>query len=293
MKKIIIFFKGIWNFLNSRVFLYILLIIAFLFIAKTCSDYREEKREHNIDEQNYEAAHDSLRIERTKSGALEVSISEYILSEKELKEQNSALYKEIKDEKGKVVSLAQIVLQLKQDSVNLRKHINYLESLMSQPIQINDSTYSMDWEMRYDWDTVNYDVYKGRTYIGAKIKDNFIWEQGMTSHDLLTDGITFKHYKTELLSKTSQIKLTFGQRVEDNKLRVFVKTDYPGFTPQSLQGVLIDPNTSPYMKELMKKKKWFPNTWSVGGGPSFGYNILTGKPYIGVGVNVNYTIFQW
>lgn len=293
MKEIIKFFKGFWNFLNSRVFLYILLIIAFLFIAKTCSDYREEKREHTIDEQNYDAAHDSLRIERTKSGALEVSISEYILSEKELKEQNSALYKAIKDEKGKVISLAQIVFQLKQDSANLRKHINYLESLMSQPIQINDSTYSMDWEMTYDWDTVNYDIYKGRTYIGAKINDNFIWEQGMTSHDLLTDGITFKHYKTELLSKTSQIKLTFGQKVENGKLRVFVETDYPGFTPQSLQGVLIDPNTSSYLKQLMKKKQWFPNTWSVGGGPSFGYNILTGKPYVGVGVNLNYTIYQW
>jgi outer membrane protein W len=60
-----------------------------------------------------------------------------------------------------------------------------------------------------------------------------------------------------------------------------------------MKGWMIDPNTDPDIKKLMKKKKWIPNTFSVGFGPSIGYNLLTFKPYLGVGVNINYNILQW
>lgn len=56
---------------------------------------------------------------------------------------------------------------------------------------------------------------------------------------------------------------------------------------------MIDPNTNPYIKSLIKRKKWLPNTWAVGVGPSFGYNVLSNKTYLGIGVSINYNLLQW
>jgi len=164
---------------------------------------------------------------------------------------------------------------------------------MGKPIQVNDSSYLIPWTMRYDWDSINYDIYKGQTQVGMNIKPGFIWKDGMTNNYLLNNAFNMTHYGTSLTERTSQMELTFGQKIEKNQLRIFVNTNYPGFTAKSLEGVLIDPNTNPYIKSLRKKKQWLPNTWSLGVGPSFGYNILANKPYFGVGVHLNYNILQW
>ncbi len=123
------------------------------------------------------------------------------------------------------------------------------------------------------------------------------WKDGVVNasnfNTIFNNTFTLSHYKTEMIDRLSQIDLVFGQKVEDDKLRIFVSTDYPGFTATSLSGVLIDPNTNPYIKDLIKKKKWFPNTWSVGIGPGFGYNVLTSKIYLGIGVNISYNLLQW
>ena len=164
---------------------------------------------------------------------------------------------------------------------------------MGKPIKLSDSTYMIPWTLRYDWDSLNYDIYKGQTQVGINIKSGFMWKDGMTNSYLLNNALTFKHYGTSLTERTSQMELTFGQKIEKKQLRIFVNTNYPGFTAKSLEGVLIDPNTNSYIKQLMKKKQWFPGTWSVGVGPSVGYNFLNGKPYFGAGVHLNYNILQW
>ena len=293
LKKILIFFKGIWTFLNSRVFLYIIVISAFLFIANTCSSLRNEKIDGNIKDQNIIALNDSIKIVKLKNGEIEVSKAILILSEKELKETNKKLYDDVKYQKGSVISLNNIVFQLKQDKNQLQDHINFLESKMGKPIQLSDSSYLIPWTLRYDWDSINYDALKGQTLVNLSIKSGFIWKDGLSNIDILKNAFTMNHVKTQLLEKTSQIKLTFGQRVENDKYNVFVETKYPGFTPKSLEGILIDPNTNKYIKSLMKKKQFLPGTWSLGVGPAAGYNMLTGKPYFGAGINLNYTIFQW
>jgi hypothetical protein len=293
MEKNFKIIKDIWKFINSPIFLLGIIFILFIMLSKTCSDYKEEQRQNTINEQNNIAMRDSLRIEKTKSGGLQVSIAGYIASEKELKNLNEKLYKEVSEQKGKVLSLNKIIFQLKQDTSILNKHINYLESLMGQPIKINDSTYSVSWQLRYDWDELNYDIYNGTTYIGTRIKTGFVWKDGLTSNELLSDALILTHQKTLLNNKLSQMELKFGQKIEDKQLKIFVETNYPGFTPKSLEGVLIDPNTNPYIKSLMKKKHFFPNTWSVGIGGSTGYNLFTSKPYFGVGVNLTYNLLQW
>lgn len=287
------FLKKIWGFLNSNVFKYIIILILMLFLIKTCKEVRENNRINDINEQNIIALNDSIKIEKLKNGSLQSSIAGYISDIRGLKDLNKNLYEQSQHQKGQLITLNRVVFQLKQDTFLLRKHINYLESIMSKPIQINDTTYSMDWFLKYNWDDVNFDSFAGRTYVGIKPNINFSWNDSLSNMVNFRNSFELTHYKTEMIDRLSQVELIYGQKIEDKKLRIFVNTKYPGFTTTSLEGVLIDPNTNPYIKKLMKKTQWFPNTFSIGVGTSTGFNIFTGKPYLGVGVTLNYNIFQW
>lgn len=299
VKPYLTFYK-IFNFLKSTTFLVILVLILFILIGRSCSEIRDLRRIGKIDKQNITALTDSIKTEKTKSGKQQVTIAGFISSVADLKKLNNDLYRDIKDQKGNVVSLNKIIFQLKQDTLMLRARINYLESIMSQPIQINDTTYKMSWRLQYDWDSTNYDTYNGQTFVGVILKQtkmNFILDGNkIFNKDFDTPFnalFELKHYKTEMVERVSQVDMTFGQEILDHQLRIFVTTGYPGFSAKSLKGWMIDPNTDPDIKKLMKKTKWFPNTWTVGGGPSFGYDFLTGKPYLGVGVQINYNLLQW
>ena len=283
--------KKIWEFLNSKVFLYILLGIFFFFILNYCNSYRDERRQNLINQQNISALNDTIRTERTKNGELQASISGYIATVDELKDLNENLYREVRQQRGEVLSLNRVIIGLEQDKETLRKRLNELESIMNEPIFINDSVFSVSWVLRYDWDANNFDIFKGNTYLSASVKPGV----SQLNIDELTveEILLINHLNTEMVNRETQIELVFGQRVEDNKLRVFVQSNYPGFTARSLEGVLIDPSSSPYMRQLMRTRQWFPNTWTVGFGPSLGYDFSNSKPYLGVGINVNYNIFQW
>jgi len=291
--------KGIYSFLTSKTFLVIVVLVVVLMLGRSCARTRDAHRIIDINNQNISALTDEIKIEKKKNGSLEASIAGFILSEKDLKKINENLYNEVKNQKGKVISLNKAVIQLKQDTTDLRKHINYLHSIMSKPIQINDSTYAIDWQLNFDWDPINFDIFNGTTYIKIVPRINthrLTWEGVINSSNFNTifnESFILGHYKTEMTERLSQMELIFGQKVENGQLRIFVNTNYPGFTAKSLEGVLIDPNTNPYIKDLIKKKKWLPNTWSVGVGPSFGYSVLSNKGYLGIGINVNYNLLQW
>lgn len=287
--KPVLTIKGIYSFLTSKTFLVIVILIIVLMLGRSCARNRDVQRINDINIQNIAALTDDIKVERRKNGRLELSVASYIATEKDLKKLNSELYNEVIGQKGRVLSLSKIIMQLKQDTAELRSHINYLESIMGQPIQVNDSTFQIPWLLKYDWDSTNFDIYNGQTFVGLNIKPQYTWRDVITHKEI----VELIHYKTEMVDRLSQVDLVFGQKIEDNQLRVFVTTKYPGFTASSLSGVLIDPNTNPYIKDLMKKKKWMPNTWSVGVGPSVGYNVLSNKGYLGIGINVNYNLLQW
>lgn len=302
--------KKFWEFLNSKVFLYILLGILVIIGLSYYRAYKQESISRDIAEQNLIAANDSIKVEKLKTGELQASIASYIATENQLRKLNEELYKEVKKQEGKVLSLNKVVFQLEQDKKMLEEKINLLETIIEQPIFINDSTFKVSWQLKYDWDENNFDLFNGDTYIGVYPKESFSLKSRLgyfyeeydkldadnlpgIEFNKIEDIITFEHLKTELVNRKSQIELVFGQKIEDNSLRVFIQTSYPGFSPVSLQGVLIDPSTNPYIKQLIKTRSVFPNTWTVGIGPSFGYNFINAKPYFGVGINLNYNLFQW
>jgi len=265
----------ILRFLTSKTFLFLLVLLFVILLGRSCARSRDQQRINDINEQNIAALTDTIKTEKTKSDSLQFTIAGLILSVENLENINDELYNDVMDQKGSVISLNNVIFQLKQDTNELRTHINHLESIINQPVQLNDTTFKLTWVKRYDWDKVNYDIYEGQTIVG------------------LSPIYKLKHYDTEILNRTSQVEITLGQKIEDKQLRIFVKSDYPGFTAKSLEGILIDPNSNKDIQELLIKKRWLPNTLSVGIGPSFGYDILSNRTYLGIGININYNLLQW
>lgn len=251
-------------------------VIIFILLASLGFAYQRSqnlKRKLVIADQNQYALNDTIRTITKQNGDLQSSIGGFISKEKDLKKLNKDLYNEVQSEKGKIVTLNKVIIKLKQDSAILNNHLNELETKVGEIEKINDSTYSAPWTLAFDYDSLNYDRFSGKTMIG------------------LYAGIP-KHLNTTLLSREIQIKLTWGQKIEDDKLRVFVNSSYPGFITSDLQGVLIDPNTNPYIKKLIKKKRWFTG-FSIGIGTTVGYNLFTGGPAFVVGPSFQWTIYNW
>jgi hypothetical protein len=134
----------------------------------------------------------------------------------------------------------------------------------------------LPWELEYQWNETNYDVFKGKTFVS--VSNN--------------DPLKLKHDNTLLYSRESQIDIEFGEKVVDGKYNVFIKSAYPGFTPESLDGVFIDPNSNKDIKNLMKKDHWFTGfSFSISITP--GYDIINQRPTIVVGPSLNYNIYSW
>jgi cell division protein FtsB len=273
------FFRGLWSVINSRIFLIILIVIAGLFIAKSCSDINILERESVIAVQNALALNDNITYIMNENDVLQASIMGYIVSKKELRKLNKDLFDEVKKQDGKIVTLNKTVIRLTQNEEELEKHINELESKFGAITPLSDNMYSVPWQLVYSYDSTNFDKLIGRTTVKA-------------THDA-TNGkpIQFTNIGTKLVSRTTQIQLTFGQKVVDNKLQVYVTSPYPGFTAASLEGVLIDPNTNPYIRKLIKKKHWFTG-FGLGVSATVGVNT-SGIPIVVIGLGATYNIYSF
>lgn len=261
--------------LNPKYIPYIVAIIAIIFTVFYYQKTESLKLKALMDIQNQNALLDSIRIEyNKKTGEVESSKAAFVLKEKELKEYNKVLADELAKEKGKVVSLNRAVIKLKQDTTMLRKALR--ETEQEDPIAINDSTYRIPWNLLYQYDSLNSDFYKGSTEIEIGVGDPY----------------KVRHIFTEIRERESRIEFVFGQKVENGMLRVFVRSKYPGFTAEQLDGVLIDPNTNPYIKGLMKKKHWFTG-FGIGPNMNMGYDFINARPALILGVGLQYNVYQW
>jgi len=266
----------IWNFLKSKTFIILLILALIGYSAGQYSLITNLKRQQSITEQNVHALKDSLTLERKKSGELLVSISGYVATEKELKVLNKNLYDKVKAQSGKIVSLNNSVIQLIQDTTMLRKYLAQKDAIIEAMLKINDSTFVAGWTLPFKYDENNYDIFTGKTYIGVGSKEPLI----------------LVHNNTELVKRITQIDLTWGQKIEKGKLKIFIESKYPGFSVTQLEGVFIDPNTNPYIKDLMKKRKWFTG-FGAGIGTTVGYDIFSGNPGMVIGATVMYNIYQF
>jgi len=175
---------------------------------------------------------------------------------------------EVKNQKGDVITLNRIVFNLKQDTTDLKKYIRELPD--PEPAQQNDdSTWTVFWAQSYVYDSTNFDRYDGKTQVRLKGQN--------------LDKISVAHNNTELTYRNSQIGLTWGQKYEDDRLKVYAQTSHPAFQAQLLEGTYVD---------FPKEKHWFTG---FGIGPQFGigYDFIHNQPTFMIGVGIQYNIFQW
>lgn len=271
----------IWKFIKNikkEIYYALVLIILLIIIAQQCSSNHNLKREKQISDQNADAAKNELLIEKKKNGELLVSVSGYIATEKELKTLNKQLWEKVKAQDGQIISLSHSIILLKQDSTMLAKYLVEKDKLIEKLIKIDSNTYAAPWKLTYvyDKDTNNYDIFTGKTYIAVSNKN----------------PLELVHVDTKLIERLTKIDLSWGQKVEKDKLRVFIDSKYPGFTVQQLEGVLLDPNSNPFIKDLIKKKHFFTG-FSLGPNISVGYNFIQNEPALIIGFGLQYNIYQW
>lgn len=270
MKKIL---EKIWKFVNSRIFGYIVLIIFVVFFIGTCNRANTLKEELQRTQQNISALNDSITTVVKKNGNLEASIDGYIATAEELSKYNKELAEAVKAQKGKVITLNQIVFNLKQDTAELREYIRNLPD-PHPPVQEDDSTWYVTWSTSYVYDSTNYDRYDGKTKIRL-------------SGPVMLGNVIVTHLGTNLIYRDSQIGLTWGQKWEgtgkNRRLRIYAETSHPAFKAKLLQGTYVDYPT---------KKHWFTG-FGIGPQLDIGYDLLNNQPAVIVGVGIHYNIYQF
>ena len=272
--------KGIWTVINSRIFLVLLFVLALMYGLQQCSQNTELERQQKIKDQNISALTDSIDFHKKRSGELIITIDGYISSVKKLEDLNTNLWKDVRNQRGKVLSLNNLILQLNQDKRDLQKYIDNINTRFDSIMHLYDSTYVIPWQLAYTYDSTNFDIFNGQTIMSAV-------------YDPLTIGeIRVQNLGSVMLHRQTQVDLTFGQKIVNDKLKIFVTSKYPGFTATSLQGVLIDPNDNPYIRELIKKRHWFTG-FSIGVGISPGYDFLNMRPGLVVGPTFNFNIYEF
>lgn len=276
MKK---YLEVIWKIVSSNIFAYVIAGGILFFAFQQCESKKDLVAEKTKLEQNIKAKNDSIETYKLKNGTLVKEKGILILSEKELKKENSDLYKQVKQQSGSIITLNNAVLSLKQDTELLNDKIRYLRAVIDSAKQIGDNRWEMPWTLEYVWnkDSTNYDRFRGKTFVSVVSKT----------------PLKLQHDNTMMLERESKINITFGEKVtKDGKYNVYLESKYPGFDVEQMKGVFIDPNTNKDIKRLMKKQHWFT-------GFSFGVSVVAGKDLFSngmgvmVGPSLTWNIYQW
>lgn len=263
----------IWKMLTNKITLTVIALFFVVSYLNKCSDIKDMKKDEIMNKQNVEALKNELQYVKLKNGDLQTSTSGFISTIKDLKNLNAGLYNDVKLQKGKVLSLSTTVIRLRQDSTTLADKLSESEF---NGHMINDSTFAADWYLKYVYDSVNSDEFSGQTTIRIS---------GVHPLNAL-------HLNTLMLSRETRIKLTFGEKIVDDKLQVFITSSYPGMSIESLEGWSIDPNSNPLVKKLMKKKHWFTG-FNAGISITPGFNLLSGSYGLVIGPSFSYSIYNW
>jgi len=249
--------------------------VLIAFSAYQCSRIEELKRQRDISDQNIITLNDSIHYFKTKNGEIQAEKAILVADKKTLKDLNEDLFKRLKEQEGKVIDLTHAVIQLRLDSTTLRKYLVEKDKQIERLLKIDDHTYAAPWSLTYRYDSTNFDIFKGRTYIGVVNKD----------------PLELAHVDTEMTQRLTQIDLEFGTKVVKGLFNVYIKSAYPGFTVAQLDGVFIDPNTNDDIKGLIRERHWFQG-FGIGPQITMGFNVTTGKYGLVLGAGLHYTIYK-
>ena len=243
---------------NALLILTVIMGVLLLLSVKSC-----EKAKTNlvISNQNNTALSDSVRITTNKVGDLEASKSVLISEKKDLDNLSKDLAAEVKKEQGKVYSLNQYIIGIK-----------------NKP---GDTIYINNTLIKYP----NGEFGCGFDYYNAFDDKNNIAVSGISKFKIT--GTTITPTTTLLTKYIINIKLVTGLREKDGNIEIFVRSDYPGMNVIDLEGAIIDPKKNPILKKFTVPKKWCV-------GPYVGFGFSTSiQPSVQLGIGIQYSLFQF
>jgi hypothetical protein len=256
---------------GQRNVLFIALVVLLVFMFRSCGE--NTNLEIFKYEQNIAALKDSIRTYENKNGEL-VSEKTALITEKEgLKKYNDELSKEVKNLKDNPIIVKKVSVEIIHDTIYVDPEIdssgivyNADSSIKVVPFKWSDST---------KYDKNNFRNIGGK-YIVSVDTNMDVWSRDFV---IINDeiGMSFTTGITEN---------------EDDRVEIFVKSDYPNFKAVKIDGALFDPRESKVIKKFFPPKRW-------GVGVFGGYGIYIDPSNfragtgITFGVGVSYDLFQW
>jgi hypothetical protein len=254
---------------DSRLLMFGAIVVLALLLLQQCGATRNAKTDLAMANQNIFALNDSIRISKNRVGELQYEKGVLITSEKGLRDLNEELYNELKKQRDDIAFLQKIVGKLSTPVP--QQPIPGTGGVTGRPCD-SIGTYYAEWEDYRQFDADNYRRLKAKTDITVK-------------YEKVTD------VKTSILTDEIGFDLITGiKENSDGNFEIFVKSNYPGFTPTKIDGAFIP------RKDLFPPQK--KKNWSVGVGPQIGVGVgglATPGPvwYFGLGLGLQYTFFRF
>lgn len=250
---------------------FILIFLTVIFIFYIIANKDEDTKKLNTLEQNIFALNDSIRSYKTKNNELVFEKGSLIIENGSLKSLNESLYEDLKDLKDKPLVAIKTNLKIVHDTISI--FTNSKETINSD----GSLEKILNWEYEKKFNENNYRKFSA----SSKLKID-------TLHNLHVDSL---HINKDEIG----LSLITGLTENGDYLEIFIKSNYPNFSPTKIDGALIEPSKSKILKNYFPDKKWGLSVYG-------GYGICidpreTNPLYISnglqIGIGVSYSIFQW
>jgi len=245
------------------------LVIVIVLFFRGCGDSSNDidDTEYN---QNIKAMNDTIRTYKNKNGELVHEKLALLGDIDDISSMNEELAKEIEYMKDHPIVVTKFKTKIVHDTVRIEvvggvASFNNDSSVKTQP-------FPFDTIMKFDEN--NYRTLKGEYIVVVDTSMNITSTFRLDENEI---GMSF---------------LTGITENDNNEIEIFIKSDYPGFTPTSIEGAVIDPRKSDVIKSYFPAKRWGVSPY-VG----YGYYLDFKKGQlghgVGAGVAVTYDLIQW
>lgn len=186
-------------------------IILFMLLMAQCNKTNTLNKKLTTSEQNVKALNDSVRQTQTKDNKPEFD-KLALLTDKvsNLEKLSTDLAEEVRNTKGKTTYITKVGASIKHDTTYLPAKTTVTDSMITTNFS-KDTVYSQG-NSRYLAGYTTYDIKSGES-LAAVTKDSLN------------------------LSLITGIK-----NLDKGKPEIFVRSPYPGFTPTSIEGAILDPS---------------------------------------------------
>jgi len=250
--------------------LLIVAIIVIIIFMRGCGGGISDSEQMEY-KQNLAALNDSIRVYETKNGNLVYEKKALIGDANTISQMNKELKKELKDIKDNPIFITKFKTKVIHDT--LKVEVSGGSTIFNSDSSIITRPFSFDTTLKHDDN--NYRTLAGKYNVNVD-----------TSFNITSDNFTIEK---------DEIGMSFTTGITENKnneVEIFIKSDYPGFVPSSIEGAIIDPTESEVIKSYFPAKRWGVSPY-VGYGVYLNFNKGTVGSGVTGGIAITYDILQW